>query len=200
MGWNCMVALMKVRQKFGRNAAEIGNVIHGIAPAAAATSCNATMDVLNHMMCPGSGLQPNNLTSGPTFDPQKAVAAMRRLIGGDEPIFVSIKPDHHFSVLPLTDETVTLLQGFQGSYSLHEWITASGKIPIGTAQFLDDFDKLFSGSPMTAQDAAVALFGVPGKEGDIRAWFPNGGITAKNVCSAATNLFAAGSKAALGPA
>lgn len=187
-----MVAFSKVRQKFGASAATIGTVIHSIDASADESSCNATMNILNHMMCPAKGMQPTNLTRGPTFDPSKAVGAMRRLIEVDEPIFVSIKPDHHFTVMPLSGDDVTILQGFQESYTLHEWINSSGKIPIDKSFFLDNFSKLFSGTALTAQNAAVALFGVPGKEQDIRDWYPNGGIVAKSICSSATDMFSMG--------
>lgn len=44
-----------------------------------------------------------------------------------------------------------------------------------------------------ALDAAVALFGFAAVEADIRAWFPNGNISCKQIAHASPNLFADGS-------
>src|SRR5262245_59788098 len=101
MGWDCMVALMKCQQAFGKNQKAIANVITTYQAGVAATSCNATMTVLGTVMCPGRNPVPHSVTSKAEFVPKQAIDHMERLVDGDEAIFVSIWPDHHFTVLPL---------------------------------------------------------------------------------------------------
>ena len=199
MGWDCMVALAKCRQRFGISGAAIEEAIRTISPGGATSSCNLTMSMLARMISPGRPITNRAVRNNTGFMPNLAVNAMTQLVEGDDAIFVSISPDHHFTVLPLDDRTIALLQGFQDTYTLYDWISRSGKVQMSKADFLADFGRLFSPVQATARDAAVALFAIPGKEEEIAAYYQNGGIFVVALAVAGIDLFSHGDgKARLG--
>lgn len=199
MGWDCTVALMKCQQRFGRDPRAIADTIESICPGGATSSCALTAGALGRMISPGALPTNRSVSKKGVFLPKTATDQMADLVEGDTAIFVSIAPDHHFTVLPLDDQSVAILQGFQDTYTLYDWIAQSGKIPMTKAAFLRDFALLFSSTASAAVDAAVNLFAIPGKEEDIRTYYRNGGIYVKALVTSAVDLFSHGEgKARLG--
>jgi hypothetical protein len=189
MGWDSTVALMKCVQTFGKNGRAIADAIETVKPGGVTSSCALTAGVLGMMISPG--VQPTNraFSKKAVFVPKMAIDEMTELVEGDTAIFVSIAPDHHFTVLPLDDRSVAILQGFQDTYTLYEWISQSKKIPMKKADFLRDFALLFSSTADAASGAAVNLFAIPGKENDIRDYYRHGGIFVKALVTMEVNLF-----------
>lgn len=199
MGWDCTVALMKCQQQFGRDGRAIAEAIESFKPGGVTSSCALTAGVLGRMISPGVMPTNRSVSRKAVFVPALASEQMAELVEGDVAIFVSIAPDHHFTVLPLDDQSVAILQGFQDTYTLHEWIAQSGKIPMRKGDFLRDFALLFSSTASAAREAAVNLFAIPGKEADIRNYYRNGGIYVKALVTAEVDLFShGGGKARLG--
>ncbi|WP_226780910.1 hypothetical protein [Oceaniglobus trochenteri] len=162
------------------------------------TSCFATMEILSEAICQGRPMtgQTFNGADRP-FVPKKAIDTMTRLVAGDAAIFVSVAPDHHFTVLPLSDREIAIMQGFQGCYGIDEWINESGKIPMLTKVFLDCFDKLFSPDAGVRVPAAIVLFATPGSVEDVAAYFGVQASFVKSMSTASPNLFQADGKASL---
>lgn len=199
MGWNCTVALTKCLQRFGRNEKATLDGIELVAPGKSPSSCYLTLTMLSRMISPGIALGGATLVDKKgVFVPNKAIDRMKTLLDGDSAIYVSVKRDHHFTVLPLDDRTVSILQGFQGTYTLYEWITQSEKAKMNKAAFLSSFAHLLSPTLHVAQEAAVFLFSIPGREGDVREYFTSR-ITVKDILGGDVNLFGNGaSRARLG--
>jgi hypothetical protein len=87
----------------------------------------------------------------------------------DEPIFISIKREHHFTVLPLSasgEGDVALLQGFQGMYTLSEWLRW-GTVRRTATEFLALFNRMLEND----EDAATDLFAIEGTEDRVRQYF-----------------------------
>jgi hypothetical protein len=192
MGWDCTVALMKCLRTFGRDNGTIAQAINTFKPGGVTSSCALTAGVLGRMISPGTMPSSRTVSKKARFIPKMAIKEMTALVEGDAAIFVSIVPDHHFTVLPLDGQSVAILQGFEDTYTLYEWISHSGKIPMKKADFLSNFARLFSHTAAVARDAAVALFAIPGKEQDIRDYYQSGGIYVKALVTAGVNLYSHG--------
>jgi len=140
------------------------------------------------MVCHGRPLNSHNLrANGGVATGANAAGHLDTLLDGDEVIFVSVTPDHHFTVFPLAHE-VGLLHGFQGFYNLHTWITTSNKTKFTKANFKLQFRNIFSASSATRDAATTALFALPGGAGNITGYFHKA-LTPVAVVSASANLF-----------
>lgn len=102
------------------------------------------------------------------------VAKAEELLAKDHLLYVNISPDHHFVVIPTGDDAVSVVQGFQGSYRVDEWLDNANDGRMSRTDFVSNLRALTkpTGSAAGIQAAAVALFGFAGKESDIRGWFP----------------------------
>jgi hypothetical protein len=184
---------------FGREKGAIAQAINTYSPGGVTSSCALTAGVLGRMISPGTIASSRTVSKKARFVPKMAIKEMTALVEGDAAIFVSIAPDHHFTVLPLDGQSVGLLQGFQDTYTLYDWISSSGKIPMKKADFLSNFARLFSPTATVACNAAVALFAIPGKEQDIRDYYQHGGIDVTTLATAGVNLYShGGSRSRLG--
>lgn len=173
MGLHCIGALQKSLRLFGANAQAATAAIQQLSPTGDPTSCNLTMWMLANTLTQGRNLQSHDKQlrhrNTGAFNPDGARDLLETLFEGDDAILVSISPDHHFTLLPLADQ-IGLLQGFQGVYSLHDWI-ANGTFMRDQRVFLRDFGDLFSATASVATDAAVSLFATQGTEDDIETYF-----------------------------
>jgi hypothetical protein len=90
---------------------------------------------------------------------EQRVDAVERLLNTPNAVFITTVPDHYFTVFPLSDKEVVVLQGFQDVYNLVEWMenSASGGI-VPRASFVDALHMLVSGEPKKREAAAVMLF------------------------------------------
>lgn len=157
------------------------------APGATLDSCSVTQSVLGLMISPGAvpksvDVKRSDLGVTDSTDVMKKVSD---LLNGDNVIYLSISPNHYFTVLPLSRTEVGMLQGFQGSYNLSEWLQARNDGVLVKSEFLMNLFLLFSPTVATAIDAAKFLFAIPGKEGDIASWFKNGNIRLTQFASCA---------------
>ena len=177
MGTNCKLAFAKAITLFHASSDAIETAIDNIRKGGNVTSCNYTMEVVGNAVGAGAGITAHKINDKKgAFDPRAARTQMHTLLGGDEVILVSIQRDHHFTVFPIDGHSVGLLQGFQGFYSLFDWINTSGKIKLPIETFEDNFSNLFSGTASVAADAAANLFALPGHEDDIKGYYSDGGI------------------------
>ena len=57
---------------------------------------------------------------------EQLVTEILGLLGQPVAIGMSISKDHHFVLLPIDDNNISILQGFQGSYTLVDWLAWRG--------------------------------------------------------------------------
>ena len=73
-------------------------------------------------------------------------------------LYVGIANDHHFCIFPVDDQNVSILQGFQGSYTLVDWFAYRGDGLLSKKDLFANLTKLFSGNAKDWIDAALTLF------------------------------------------
>lgn len=168
-----LAAWAKCKVNFARSPAKFAQAMNKFAPGSTVDSCSVTQTVLSMVLTPGKA--PTNpavqRTTGGQFNTLDATRQVEGLLNGDNVIYLSVSPNHYFTVVPLSDSEIGLLQGFQDSYNLHEWLAARDDGVMKKAFFIENFYNLFSTSKHTSIEAAVNLFGIPGKEDEIRDWF-----------------------------
>ena len=133
-----------------QNAAMLGNVV---------------MQITGNNKIPVQGLFPMN---------QKTrVAKVGELLNTPRAVFIDITPDHHFMVLSVSPTQVVIMQAYQDSYGLLDWLKTSegGYRPMDT--FLDDLTELISTNKATNSAAAVRLFSFPTVANTVRNIYLN---------------------------
>ena len=177
MNWKGMHAWAKCKVTFSTDG-KFTAAMATYAPGAKTDSCSVTQSVLGMVVSPGTppqvaALKRNDLGAINTEGASKKVS---ELLDGDNVIYLSISPNHYFTVIPLSSNEVALLQGFQGSYTLTEWMQAKENGVMQKATFMMHFYLLFSKTTSVAIEAAQGLFALPGREADIADWFKDGNV------------------------
>lgn len=176
-------ALAKVKQKLGSQAgvmSAIGALPRNPGDSMDPRSCNLTAGVvITTIFGSGEG------TALPVFplSTDRRVDKAEELLAKDHVLYIAISPDHHFVVIPTGADAVAVVQGFQGSYRVDEWLGKSGDGQMTRSNFISNLGALTSptGGAGSVQPAAVALFGFAGVESDIRAWFSKPPIEIKMI-------------------
>ena len=89
---------------------------------------------------------------------EQLVTEILGLLGQPVAIGMSISKDHHFVLLPIDDNNISILQGFQGSYTLVDWLAWRGIGLIPKAEFRQALRDLLSDSQRSWTNAALKLF------------------------------------------
>jgi hypothetical protein len=147
-------ALEKVKRQI-KSLGDLTSRIHAAESTGNVTSCNLTANVLGNII--GS----NPIQAPPAFGAKtlaQRVAVIAGLLNSPKMVYVGISPDHHFIVLPIDTDKVSILQGFQGVYNLIEWMENRGNGVIRKDEFVRAMENLVSGVENKKQAAAVKLF------------------------------------------
>jgi hypothetical protein len=90
---------------------------------------------------------------------EAVVNEIDKLLDRPVAICISVKRDHHFVVLPIDDNRIAILQAFQHSYSLADWLQWCGVGCLTKAAFKEALlDLVASSGKQTWTAAAVRLF------------------------------------------
>lgn len=131
-------------------------LIEAAVPGGSIESCNATAEILGDII----SSKPLKVVSG--FEgkpPADRVDIVAGLLETPKMVYLNIIPDHHFIVFPIDTDKVVILQGFQGVYSLLDWMKARGTGVIRKDEFLAAMRDMATGSAGEKTAAAVKLFG-----------------------------------------
>lgn len=134
-------------------------------------SCNITMGLImeamnNNPLTPGrksifvpaSKLEFWSNGENMPMSNEQLVTEILGLLGQPVAIGMSISKDHHFVLLPIDDNNISILQGFQGSYTLVDWLAWRGIGLIPKAEFRQALRDLLSDSQRSWTNAALKLF------------------------------------------
>jgi hypothetical protein len=136
------------------------------------SSCQATVAILGDKI---STKSPQAVQAIFLMSPDKLVSKIGELLDDPNAVFIEIKPDHNFMVLPVNTEQIKILQGFQDVYNLVEWYTNRGTETMQKKVFIQHLGDLVSQDTQKRLTAAIALFSYnsPGDEVNdkIKAWF-----------------------------
>lgn len=117
---------------------------------------------------------------------QAVIAEIMRLLDAPNAVYINIANDHHFVTLPIDDDRMAIVQGFQGSYTLIDWFEWRGIGMLMKGEFKAALTQLLtSDSQPTWTEGAQKLFSfnlakqAPGGTGrskqkvaqDISDWF-----------------------------
>jgi hypothetical protein len=187
------VAAVKKVQKDIKDVAALTKKIQACDSKGAVTSCALTAKVV------GDAISSKALAVAQGFASKKAsdkVAIIKGLLDAPKMVYVNIVPDHHFIVVPIDDDKVSILQGFQGVYNLIEWIDNRGEGVLKKSEFVDAMGDLVSKDKGKVQAAAIKLFSyslayegktasAPAKkvEKEIKAYYPEANVNIANVGS-----------------
>ena len=166
-------ALATVKQRLGTQAAVMGAINalpRGPNDGMDFSSCALTANIVIQAIF---GIKTGKTVAVFPMDPADRVGKVRQLLEQDHILYVSISPDHHFVVIPIGNDEVSVVQAFQGVYRLDEWLSNSGDGRMTLSRFvnsLGNLTRLTAGAP-ARQEAAVTLFAYAGKEADIRSYF-----------------------------
>lgn len=139
-------------------------------------SCNYTAEAVSNII--SRDMVSNSIvTVPPTLD------SLASLLQQPKMIYIWITPDHHFIVVPVGSGQMMLLQAFQDTYDLLDWLRSPGSGLRPIAGFMTDMGELLSLHPATRMAAAVRLFSIPGSDADIRDYYEPRAVTLKTVAS-----------------
>lgn len=145
-------------------------------------SCNYTAEMVGEAIGFG-GLASANKHG---LSEAKKVDRIAALLKQPYMLYLATTPDHHFIVFPANEDNVYRLQGFQGSYTLIDWLKYQGSGIIGRHEFVAALRELVGNNQTLRQNAAVKLFslGAPNAtrdaasaplklkvETDVRGWY-----------------------------
>jgi len=170
MDWKGMYAWVKCKNSFGGDPSKITEAIKGRDASANANSCAATQVVLGTVISPGKENRAIQSGKDGNYVPIDVAEKISALLDKGNVIYLEVKPNHHFTVIPLSDKEVSILQGFQSAYNLAEWINATDGGVMRKSSFLPHLATLLSSNKDNAKTSAKALFAFPGVEGPIEAW------------------------------
>jgi hypothetical protein len=100
------------------------------------------------------------VVEAPSLRQEQRVAKVKELLDGENIVYITTSPDHHFVVFPISDSEVVILQGFQGVYNLVDWMANAdqgGK--FAKASLVAALGALVSDNVNERTAAAAALFG-----------------------------------------
>ncbi|WP_458098188.1 hypothetical protein [Roseomonas sp. WA12] len=147
-------ALGLIKNKVG-TLGDLVRLISNIHQGGNATSCNYTAQVLGDAVSTSAMTAPRAFGSYPSKD---KVNIIGRLLDQPKLVYINISPDHHFIVIPLDADKVTILQGFQGVYNLLDWMQRRGDGVIRKSEFISHMQDLVSGDERRKLSAAARLF------------------------------------------
>jgi hypothetical protein len=145
-------------------------------------SCNYTAEMV------GDAIGTGGLASANKYglSEAKKVDAIAALLTKPNMLYLATTPDHHFIVFPADESNVYRLQGFQGSYTLIDWLKYQGSGVMGRQEFVAALRELVGNNVNLRQNAAARLFslGAPNAardaasaplklqvETDVRNWY-----------------------------
>jgi hypothetical protein len=153
------------------NSGSLVRTVRGEDPDVDVSSCYATMFVLHNNI---SNTQSQYYNIG-IKQQDVIITDINQLLTGPHAVFISVKPDHHFTVLSVDSGQIKILQGFQGVYNLVEWYTNRGTETMQQFMFIQHMNDLVSPDAATRVAAAIALFSYDSPGGkindEIEKWF-----------------------------
>ena len=127
-------------------------------------SCATTVGVMQDAVGARGGLfglgKSKSFTALACFelDPQTKVGWITKWLVGQKAVYIGLQPDHHFLVLPMSEDRVAVLQGFQGVYSVLDWMAVRKDGLMAKDSFINNITDLTTGDNDQRLPAAIALF------------------------------------------
>ena len=135
--------------------AALTRLIKAKNPSANVQSCAMTASVVADAV---STNQPVPISGIATKTPDKRVALVEDLLKQPRMVYIGLSPDHHFNLVTIDKDKLVILQGFQGVYSLMDWMMHRGGGVIRKDEFLAAMRDLVGSDEARKQAAAIKLF------------------------------------------
>jgi hypothetical protein len=177
-------ALDAVIARYSNNVANLTADIHAKDPTANIQSCTITSSVVTELVLNGAAYQAVQHLGGKTESEKVDIIA--GYLDSPKVVQLNVSPDHYMVIFPIDESMVVILQGFQGTYSLVDYLENRGTGVIKKSELISEFRHLVGADQANRQNAAAKLFSFAlayeGKtataaqqqvENDVRDWFTN---------------------------